>query len=98
METSTSTMAGDLSVSLRAWPTVTTEDQSLSFLIARINGQKGSFRNVTERSLEQDVQSVAAGEVQDSGDEPFLEEKPEVTKLRKDEVLAGRNEILKQVG
>ncbi|MCJ1431114.1 RNA polymerase II mediator complex subunit [Xylographa pallens] len=91
-------MAGDLSVSLRAWPTVKTEDQSLSFLIARINGQKGSFRNVTEQSLEQDVRSFEAGEVHDSDNERFLEEKPEVTKSRKDEVLAGRNEILKQIG
>ncbi|MCJ1392105.1 RNA polymerase II mediator complex subunit [Xylographa bjoerkii] len=91
-------MAGDMTVSLRAWPTAKIEDQSLSFLIARINGQKGSFRNVTEQSLEEDIRAAEAGEVQDSDDEPSLEEKPEVTKSRKDEVMVGRDEILKQIG
>ena len=98
METSTSTMAGNISLSMRAWPTVQTEDQSLSFLIARINGQKGSFRNVTEQSLEQEVRALEAGEVPDSDDEQYLDEKPEITKSRKDEVLVGRDEILKQIG
>ncbi|MCJ1385994.1 RNA polymerase II mediator complex subunit [Xylographa soralifera] len=91
-------MACDISVFLRAWPTIKTEDQNLSFLIARINGQKGSFRNVTEQSLEQDIRAVEAGKVQDSDDEQYLDEKPETTKSRKDEVLIGRDEILKQIG
>ncbi|MCJ1401474.1 RNA polymerase II mediator complex subunit [Xylographa trunciseda] len=91
-------MASDIAVSLRAWPTAKTEDQSLSFLIARINGQKGSFRSVSEQSLEEDIRAAEAGEVQDSDNEQSLEEKPEVAKSRKDEVLVGRNEILKHIG
>ncbi|MCJ1281234.1 RNA polymerase II mediator complex subunit [Xylographa opegraphella] len=91
-------MASDLSVSLRVWPTRKTEDQSLSFLITRINGQKGSFRNLTEQSLEQDIRAIEAGELQDSDNEQYLDEKLASTKSRKDEVLVGRDEILKQIG
>ncbi|KAL9130703.1 MAG: hypothetical protein Q9217_001182 [Psora testacea] len=90
---------GDLSISLQAPPTVDPEKHSLQYLIARINEQKGSFRNVTEVSLEEEIRNDADGEIA-VGDEGSLVAVEEVEDIRskKDEVYKARDEMLKQIG
>ncbi|KAL8947229.1 MAG: hypothetical protein Q9222_006464 [Ikaeria aurantiellina] len=100
MDTSTSTMAHSPSVSLRAWPQVDETKESLPFLIARINEQKGSFRAITEASLEAEIKAVEAEESQagrNAEDSPAEEEGQDV-QAKGDELAAAREEIIKQVG
>jgi hypothetical protein len=51
----------DLPLSLRAWPRKDDSDTTLSLRISRINLERGSFRNVTEESLEEEIQQSEAG-------------------------------------
>lgn len=100
MDSSTSTMTDPLSISLRAWPAPDKTVESLPYLIARINEQKGSFRNVTEASLEEEILAAEVGESQESDD---TEQKDAVveghhTKAKGDELATAREEIIKQVG
>ena len=85
--------------SLQAWPTVDKEKESLQYLISRINEQKGSFRNVTEESLEQELRHAEHGktdaEEEDAGEEG--EEEIEDPKTKKEEVYEVREEILRQI-
>ena len=84
--------------SLQAWPTVNKEKESLKYLISRINDQKGSFRNVTEESLEQELREASGGittlQADKDGADPMEDEDP---KARREEVYKVREEILKQV-
>ncbi len=90
------TMSGGLSLSLRSWPTEDPSSQSLPSKIARINVQKGSFRNITEESLQEEIRALEAGETwavdgeeNDAGQD---------AKSRREEIVAAREEIIKQVG
>ena len=91
-------MAGSLSLSLQALPSVNKGKKSLEYLIERINEQKGSFRNVTEESLEEEIQSLHNGEAETSEDEVFeTVEDVEDLKSRREAITTAREEILKQV-
>lgn len=91
-------MAESLSLSLQAFPTVDKGKKSLEYLIERINEQKGSFRNVTEASLEEEIQALHNGEAEASEDD-VLEtvEDVEDIKSKREAVTTAREEILKQV-
>ena len=90
-------MAEDFLLSLKSWPSSDTQD-SLPFLIARINEQRGSFRDVTEESLAEEIRAVEAGnditeqsnatEILDAGQDP---------KSQREDLTAARQEVLKQV-
>ncbi|KAL9002121.1 MAG: hypothetical protein Q9188_004932 [Gyalolechia gomerana] len=92
-------MADPLSISLRAWPSQDKTKESVSYLISRINGQRGSFRNITEASLEEEVRSAEAGEV----DTAEVGENKQPTKDSQDaqskgnELFQAREEIIKQI-
>ncbi|KAL8736141.1 MAG: hypothetical protein Q9181_002506 [Wetmoreana brouardii] len=93
-------MADQLSVSLRAWPPEDKTTESLPYLIARINEQKGSFRNVTEASLEKEIRGAKPSESGDHGDTEIsgtAEDDPD-GKAQGDELALAREEIIKQVG
>ena len=91
-------MAEPLSLSLQAFPLVDQDKESLQYLIRRINEQKGSFRNVTEQSLEEEIHALEAGETQpDDGDVVETVEEAEDPKAKREEVSKARDEILKQV-
>ena len=91
-------MAESLSLSLQAFPTVDKGKKSLEYLIERINEQKGSFRNVTEASLEEEIQALHNGEADASEDEVFESvEDVEDLKSKKEAINTAREEILKQV-
>ena len=64
MDNSTSIIADQLSLSLRAWPTKGTATESLPYLISRIVEQRGSFRNITEQSLEEEIRKTNHNEAQ----------------------------------
>ena len=91
-------MAEPLSLSLRAWPTKDPGLDTLPHLIARINEQRGAFRNVTEEGLEQEIRALDAGEVPAEAhqDEAAVGAVQDV-KAKREEILATREEILKQV-
>ena len=91
-------MPESLSLSLQAFPTVNKGKKSLGYLIERINEQKGSFRNVTEESLEEEIQILYNGEAETSKDE-VLETVEDVEDLKsmRETITTAREEILKQV-
>ncbi|KAL8660857.1 MAG: hypothetical protein Q9202_006141 [Teloschistes flavicans] len=93
-------MADQLSVSLRAWPSDDKTTESLPFLIARINEQRGGFQNITEASLQEEIRES------DADDSKMLEgtevgeeaEDHNDVKSKGEELAAAREEIIKQVG
>ena len=92
-------MASPLSISLRAWPSTETPQLSLPFLISRINEQRGSFRNVSEGALEEEIRLAQTGEgiSEDPSKAVGIHDVEEV-KSRREKVSESREEILKQVG
>lgn len=91
-------MAEPLSLSLRAWPTKDPSLDTLPNLIPRINEQRGAFRNVTEEGLEQEIRASEAGEVHAESPETQTQlSSLQDAKGKREEILATREEILKQV-
>ena len=91
-------MPEPLSLSLQAFPTSDKGKKSLKYLIERINEQKGSFRNVTEASLQEEIQALHNGEVEASEDDALESvEDVEDLKSKREAVTTAREEILKQV-
>ena len=92
-------MPDQLFLSLQAFPTVDKEKESLKYLISRINQQKGSFRNVTEQSLEEEIRAEEAGKSDtDNQDVIELVEELEDVKTTQEEVSKAREDIIKQIG
>lgn len=91
-------MPDQLSLSLQAFPTVDKDKESLKYLISRINQQKGSFRNVTEQSLEEEIQAQDAGKPDDDQGVVETVEEVEDVKTKQEEVTKARDDIIKQIG
>lgn len=99
MITSTlSTMTDPLVISLKACPAPNDTKESLPFLIARINEQRGSFRNVTEESLEEEIGALNAGEANLEDQTMVAHDAVDDIKSRKEEISTARDEIVRQVG
>lgn len=92
-------MPDQLLLSLQAFPTVDKEKESLKYLISRINQQKGSFRNVTEQSLEEEIRAQEAGK-SDTDNQDVIEtvEEVEDVKTTREKVSKAREDIIKQIG
>ena len=92
-------MSDQLSLSLQAFPTVDKDKDSLKYLISRINQQKGSFRNISERSLEEEIEAQHAGNP-DTDTQDTLEtvEEVEHVQTKQEEVAQAREDIIKQIG
>lgn len=91
-------MASPLSISLRAWPSTETPQLSLPSLIARINEQRGSFRNVSENALEEEIRAAHTYEgIPEDLSKATEAHGVEEAKSRRDTVAESREEILKQV-
>ena len=90
-------MTQPLSLSLQAFPPHDKGKDSLQYLIQRVNAERGSFRNVTEQSLEDEIRN---SEVE--GDDKYQEDPMEIINdagdpnIKKQEVAQAREEILKQ--
>ena len=83
---------------MQAFPTVNKDEESLQYLIERINKQRGSFRNVTEKSLEEEIQETKHQEDEKSPQDVFeIVEDVEDVKSKKEAITTAREEILKQV-
>ena len=90
-------MAEPLSVSLQAFPPPDKNKESLQYLIERVNAQRGSFRNVTEEILEDEIRREEAGEENNDNGDPTTSLAGVVeTKTKKEEVTEAREEIVKQ--
>ena len=98
MDSLTATTTQELSVPLRAWPTSKPGQDSLLFLITRINEQKKSFRDVSEHGLVEEIQALEAGEGETHEEETSVKEEHSDSKTRKEEMLTARVEIITQVG
>ena len=91
-------MPHELSLSLQAFPTVDKDKESLKYLISRINQQKGSFRNVTEQSLQEEIQAQEAGNPDTDNQDVGTGEEVEDVKTKQEEVTKAREDIIKQIG
>lgn len=89
-------MADSITLSLSASLKTDPEKDSLPFLIARINEQRGSFRNITEDTLEDEIRAQEAGHTEAieeaGGGEDVLNEKP-----RGEQLAIAREDMLRQV-
>ncbi|KAL8883049.1 MAG: hypothetical protein Q9192_007472 [Flavoplaca navasiana] len=91
-------MADQLAISLRAWPSDDKTTESLPYLIARINDQRGSFRNITEASLEEEIRLAERGEEIDlSADEDALPEGQD-NEAKGKELAVAREDMIKRIG
>ena len=91
-------MPDQLSLCLQAFPTVDKEKESLKYLISRINQQKGSFRNVSEQSLEEEIQAQEAGQINEDDQAIEPVEEVEDVKTKQEEVTKAREDMIKQIG
>src|SRR2546423_1350748 len=97
MSFSTADHSGDLRISLRAWPSDDPNANSLESLIKRINKQRGDFRNITEKGLEQEIRDLESGEA-DQAEENEIDTKNGENVDRRKEIEEARQVILSQVG
>lgn len=98
MNSATSTMADQLALSLRAWPSDDTSSESLSYLIARINEQRGSFRSVTEASLEEEIRAANVGEEDHLPDVNDASQESHDANAKGEELAIAREDMIKRVG
>lgn len=91
-------MASLPSVSLRAWPANDPSKETLPFIIARVNQERGSFRNVTEELLEEEIKALKTHKF-DREEEPAVSQTigAQDAKSRSDELSLAREEILKHI-
>jgi hypothetical protein len=91
-------MAETLALSLQASPQADKDKESLQYLIRRVNEQRGSFRNVTEKSLEEEIRELDAGGANSSQD--VAVETTAVgqdAETKKEEVAEAREDIRKYI-
>lgn len=84
-------------LSLRPAPSTGSDSIPLPVLIARINAERGGFRNLSEDSLRQEIAEAELGgseeENESSSEDGEAEEEPD----RMKELLTAREEILGQL-
>ena len=83
-------------LSLRAWPGETSKNENIPFLIARINAQRGSFRNVTESSLAQEIEAAETTALGEEDQESPTIDTPD-GKPSTDNVYKARGEIARAI-
>ena len=93
---SASSLADQSSISLRAWPADESSKDNLAHIISRINHERGSFRNITEDKLVEEIKATN-NERADLDDQSSISHSNDVQddKVRREEVLAVREEVLK---
>jgi mediator of RNA polymerase II transcription subunit 17 len=92
-----SSVPGNLPISLRSWTSNSKDNdpRHLPTIIQRINFERGGFHNITEESLRQEI---AEAELNNEGDDDgSSEEEDEEEPDRAKELLAARDEILRQI-
>jgi len=84
-------------ISLRAWPSKDDKAVPLSSLISRINNERGSFREVTEEGLTEELKKDEAGTDSSKEDDESEVEDVEEEPDRLKELMKARGEILGQL-
>lgn len=84
-------------LSFRVWPSPDTSKDELPTLISRINQQVGSFRNISESKLDEQIREVGAvgTELRRQDDASLIKESE--AKSRTAEIAAAQQEILNQI-
>ncbi|KAI9683072.1 MAG: RNA polymerase II mediator complex subunit [Trizodia sp. TS-e1964] len=93
-------MSQQFLVSYGTWPSADPIENSISNHISRINCQKGHFRNVTEQSLEAEIQLLEAGQtsMEVDGIEPEDQLEPPANSDEKTKTIyEAREDIIKQI-
>ena len=96
MDDSSTTTMTDIPISLQASMKVDPDRDSLPFLITQINAQRGSFRNITEESLEEEIRNAGESQLYLSKD-IAADEEPQNVKSRHEELAEARLEMLTQI-
>lgn len=86
-----------LALSFRVWPSRDTSKDELPTLISRINQQVGSFRNISESKLDEQIREVGAvgTELRRQDDASLIKESE--AKSPTAEIAAAQQEILNQI-
>lgn len=85
-----------LALSLRVWPSPDTSKDEIPTLISRINQQVGSFRNISESKLDEQIRGGALEtELQSQNDASPTKESE--AQSRTAEIAAAQQEILNQI-
>lgn len=88
---------GQFPISLRAWPSKDDKAVPLSSLISRINSERGSFREITEEDLTEELRKDEAGLDSSKDDNESEVEDVEEEPDRSKELMKARGEILGQL-
>jgi mediator of RNA polymerase II transcription subunit 17, fungi type len=88
---------GQFPISLRAWPSKDEKAVPLSSLISRINNERGSFREITEEDLTEELKKDEAGLDSSKDDDESEVEDVEEELDRSKELTKARGEILGQL-
>ena len=83
-------------LSLRGWPGETSKNENIPFLIARINAQRGSFRNITESSLAQEIEAADTTLLEEEDEKSQVPDTPDGNSSTED-VFKARGEIIRAV-
>jgi|SRR3569833_2308989 len=99
MSSSSSSSSGAKAFTLQPWPSGGSKPKNLAEFIARVNGQNGGFRTVTEEGLRKQIEAEEAGVVEsadvDMKSDSEDDEAPKPVVL--DDILAARNEVLRNI-
>jgi mediator of RNA polymerase II transcription subunit 17 len=91
------TIPDQFPISLRAWPSKDEKTVPLPSLISRINNERGSFREITEEDLTEELKKDEAGLGSSKGDDESEVEDVEEEPDRSKELMKARGEILGQL-
>ncbi|KAK6086058.1 RNA polymerase II mediator complex component SRB4 [Seiridium cupressi] len=85
--------------SLRPWPTGDKKPKHLGEFIARVNAERGGFRNVTEVDLRQDIQAKDEGRLNSSNSSPEgdSESDDEADGNKSKTIIEAREEFLRNI-
>lgn len=80
-------------ISLRSWPSKSTDTTDLPTFFQRINIERGGLINVNEENLQDEIAREAAGHVEDESSEDEEEKGTDEVKAR----AAAREELLQHI-
>lgn len=86
-----------LALSLRVWPSPDISKDEIPTLISRINQQVGSFRNISESKLDEQIREGGAVERESQSQDDALPTKELEAKSRTAEIAAAQQEILNHI-